>query len=113
MATEVDGLRERWRAMCDRLGVGVRGEATFQQLCGMYSEGRHYHDLRHVRECLDALEKTAALAQRPDAVEAAVWFHDAVYDATRSDNEAMSAELAAECWGNGGRMRHSRPRCGG
>ena len=34
--------------------------------------------------------------RHPDAVVAAAFFHDVVYDATRSDNEAVSARLARE-----------------
>src|SRR5215468_11201043 len=30
-----------------------------------------------------------------DALEAAIWFHDAIYDTRRNDNEEQSAALAA------------------
>jgi predicted metal-dependent HD superfamily phosphohydrolase len=58
--------------------------------------GRHYHDLRHI-EALNALAAACAddIADR-DAVEAAIWFHDAVYDTRREDNEERSAVLAEE-----------------
>jgi predicted metal-dependent HD superfamily phosphohydrolase len=55
---------------------------------------RHYHDLRHV-ETLLRLAQDHALADR-EAVEAAIWFHDAIYDTRRQDNEDQSAELAIE-----------------
>ena len=35
-----------------------------------------------------------ALARQPRAIDAAIWFHDAVCDPQRTDNQALSAELA-------------------
>lgn len=50
---------------------------------------RRYHDRRHLREVLAALP-----ADAPDVVLLAAWYHDAVYDPTRDDNERASAQLA-------------------
>lgn len=55
---------------------------------------RHYHGVRHLEECLARFADVRALAQDADAVEAALWFHDAVHDVHRDDNEARSAALA-------------------
>jgi predicted metal-dependent HD superfamily phosphohydrolase len=67
----------------------------FNQLVAAYSEPqRHYHTLQHLRECLAHFEAAASLAKRPAEVELALWFHDAVYDAQRQDNEERSAEWA-------------------
>jgi len=59
--------------------------------------GRHYHNLAHVEDCLDALSSIDGLsaADRRLLVEA-IWWHDAVYDATKSDNEERSAQLAEQ-----------------
>ena len=65
-------------------------------LIGIYSgPDRHYHDLRHIEALLELAHRHAREITDGEAVEAAIWFHDAVYDTRRSDNEAQSAELAA------------------
>jgi predicted metal-dependent HD superfamily phosphohydrolase len=55
---------------------------------------RHYHGLRHIEALLGLAEKYADAIADPDAFEAAIWFHDAIYDTRRHDNEEKSAELA-------------------
>ncbi len=55
---------------------------------------RKYHTPQHLRECLDLFARHRALAERPGEVAIALWFHDAVYDTVRHDNEAESAAWA-------------------
>ncbi|GLS33127.1 Predicted metal-dependent phosphohydrolase, HD superfamily [Mesorhizobium albiziae] len=57
---------------------------------------RHYHGLAHIEVLLALAKHHRADLADPEAVEAAIWFHDAVYDSTRKDNEEKSAELATE-----------------
>ena len=81
--------------MWPRLGVAVPDAAVFEQLIASYSEPhRKYHTLRHLDECFAKLEELRAEANHPEEVELALWFHDAVYDTRRQDNEAKSAEWA-------------------
>jgi predicted metal-dependent HD superfamily phosphohydrolase len=58
---------------------------------------RHYHNLAHVEDCLDKLARIDDLsaAERGILTEA-IWWHDVVYDPTRSDNEELSAQLAEQ-----------------
>lgn len=71
-------------------------EAVKAGLARRYSApGRHYHDLAHISAMLDLLAGIREELHDPEAVEAAIWFHDAVYDSHASDNEARSADLAA------------------
>jgi len=55
---------------------------------------RHYHGLRHIEALLKLAENHADAIADQEAVEAAIWFHDAIYDPRRKDNEEKSAELA-------------------
>jgi len=55
---------------------------------------RHYHNLAHI-EAMLGLMRMHALSD-PTSIEAAIWFHDAVYDTRRHDNEERSAALATE-----------------
>lgn len=54
---------------------------------------RRYHDTSHLRGILAAVEMLVALADDPDAVRLAAWYHDAVY-AGQPDDEENSAQLA-------------------
>jgi predicted metal-dependent HD superfamily phosphohydrolase len=58
--------------------------------------GRHYHNLRHIEALLSLAAACADDIADHDAVEAAIWFHDVVYDTRRGDNEERSAALAEE-----------------
>lgn len=54
---------------------------------------RHYHDLRHLAQMLDALA-TLSEGRPPVEVALAAWFHDAVYAGVPGLDESASADLA-------------------
>ena len=86
---------EQWRATWRTLGVGDADAGEFASLLARYDEPhRAYHTRRHLEECFGHWDAVRGEAERPGEVELALWFHDAVYDPRRDDNEARSAELA-------------------
>ncbi|MER8692373.1 hypothetical protein NKI77_11780 [Mesorhizobium opportunistum] len=68
------------------------------ELSALYrAEDRYYHNLAHIEAMLALAGDYRGLLGDPQAVEAAIWFHDAIYDSKAKDNEAKSAALA-EKW---------------
>src|SRR5690606_17469536 len=72
-------------------------QGQLDELFAAYAEPpRAYHDINHVRE---VLRHHAGVASGPGWAQAAetwlaVLYHDAIYEAGRSDNEARSARMA-------------------
>jgi predicted metal-dependent HD superfamily phosphohydrolase len=90
-------LRDRLVLLLRRLGAHGDPSALFEQLVAAWSSpGRAYHDLGHLRDTLAALDAAHASDRERVLGEAALWFHDAVYDARSLDNEARSAAWAAD-----------------
>ena len=91
-------LQRDWRDAGLGLGVGLRSRtwiSVFGELLERHSEpNRRYHGVEHIAAVLRGLvELTGDLD--PELVLVA-FFHDAIYDATRIDNEERSAQLAEE-----------------
>jgi predicted metal-dependent HD superfamily phosphohydrolase len=64
-------------------------------LLDRYSEShRAYHGVDHVAACLVAAAKVRKCLQSPISVELALWYHDAIYEPRKADNEERSADLA-------------------
>jgi predicted metal-dependent HD superfamily phosphohydrolase len=86
-----------WQRLWGELGAAQASGGLMNQLVAAWGERhRHYHTLQHLRECLAHFEAASMLARRPAEVELAIWFHDAVYDPMRDDNEARSADWARD-----------------
>lgn len=81
-------MTDRWSIVAATAGAD---ETTIDrigaELTARYGEPhRRYHTLAHIEAILPLVRGTEATL--------AAWFHDAIYDTTRHDNEARSAELA-------------------
>jgi predicted metal-dependent HD superfamily phosphohydrolase len=86
-------VQASWHRAWRGIGAQSEGDALRVALMAAWREPqRRYHTLQHLGECVDLLEQVGALAAHRAEVEVGLWFHDAVYDVQRSDNEARSAE---------------------
>jgi predicted metal-dependent HD superfamily phosphohydrolase len=73
---------------------GIADELA-EELLRLYSqEHRHYHNLRHIEECLHEFGGVSMECSNPITVEMALWYHDIVYEPTATGNERLSANKA-------------------
>jgi predicted metal-dependent HD superfamily phosphohydrolase len=94
-------LQQAWASLAYSLGAPADlGERVRRLLEDRYGEAhRAYHTLDHIAQVLDTVDTLAAAGEPVQdlaAIRLAAWFHDAVYDPRRSDNEFASADLAGE-----------------
>jgi predicted metal-dependent HD superfamily phosphohydrolase len=88
-------MRKRWEEVWQNLDARPIPPEVLEELVKAYSSpNRFYHNLTHIQDCLSQFDRTKSLAAHPVEVELAIWFHDAVYDTRRNDNEQKSAEWA-------------------
>lgn len=88
---------ERFAAVWDRCVASPPSppatEVYAQLAARLGASDRRFHNLQHIAECLKHLDRVAALVRDRDAVELAIWFHDAEYTPGDGSNERRSAEL--------------------
>ncbi len=89
-------LKDRWKEIWQKLGVEVQQTALEELIQAYSSTGRFYHNLAHIVDCISIFDRTKSLAAHPEEVELAIWFHDAIYDTRREDNEQKSAAWAGK-----------------
>ena len=104
-------LHHSWQRAWTGIGAKTSGQDVYEQLLAHYSEPhRHYHTLQHLGECLAMFEPVRGLAEHPGEVELGLWFHDAIYDTQRPDNEERSADWARTALHSAGVARDSADR---
>jgi len=82
-------------AWAELAGDSPTSRTEWAALVAAWSEPhRRYHDLAHLAAVLGLVGELATAAADPAAVRLAAWYHDAVYDPTRPDNEQVSAQRA-------------------
>ncbi len=87
-------LRASFKPIAEALSLRTLDGAFVDEMLAAYEEpNRRYHNANHLLHCITELENTPA--PHDPHVGLALWFHDAVYDPTRNDSEARSANLAA------------------
>ena len=93
-------LRRPWDRAWRQLGLEPPS-GLLEELLQHYGEPhRAYHTLRHLDECFALFDE--ASAEHPGEVLLALWFHDAIYQPKRHDNEEKSADWGTKVLGAAG-----------
>lgn len=88
-------LIDAWRDALPASALSRTAAAAGEELLARWSEPhRRYHTVDHLVAVLHVVDDHAHRAADPNAVRLSAWFHDAVYDPHRMDNEEASALLA-------------------
>lgn len=95
-AKRIGVWQARWSDFMMRIQKRGSGWSyAFNDLVRQYGKPRRrYHTLDHVMACLRELDDVREPTVNAYEVEFALWFHDAIYDTRKEDNEARSAKLA-------------------
>lgn len=89
--------KQRFIHLWNRVASAVdeaQAEAVFDRLQRLYRDDfRVYHNEEHIEFCLKWLDQYRAETESADAIELAIWFHDACYSQESSGHEQRSADL--------------------
>jgi predicted metal-dependent HD superfamily phosphohydrolase len=93
---------KRWSILWSNLGARSEPDVVLEVLLQAYAgPQRAYHTFDHIIDCLARFDLSSLFAQNPLEVEAALWFHDVVYDPRAHDNEERSAAWAGDVLARG------------
>jgi len=83
-----------WESLMSNLGFSASTE-TYNELKLRYQEKhRKYHNVAHIESVLCEFSNSRHIAENPNSIELALWFHDAIYNSFSKSNEKDSADLA-------------------
>lgn len=97
---KTDLLRERWNNFFQPFELKDCVEkkcldSAYEDLVNNYREEyRYYHNLEHICNCFRMLDSVADAVDDQFSIEAAIWFHDVIYNPMCKDNEEQSAIYA-------------------
>jgi len=84
-----------WCRLSKNIASKSKADEIYHRLAFYYLQpGRNYHNLDHISDCLRKFEAVRFLAESPNSIELAIWFHDAIYETWARDNERRSALVA-------------------
>ena len=89
-------VKSEWEALCRRYtsDPALIGQLWDELEKAYTAQNRHYHNLDHIAYMLELAHRYSQERHQFDVLLFAIFYHDIVYKATRSDNEEQSATVA-------------------
>eukprot|EP00475_Leptophrys_vorax_P033070 TRINITY_DN5170_c0_g2_i1.p1 TRINITY_DN5170_c0_g2~~TRINITY_DN5170_c0_g2_i1.p1 ORF type:complete len:349 (+),score=88.48 TRINITY_DN5170_c0_g2_i1:558-1604(+) len=93
-----DFLQAHWQGLCQKLGIDAEvSNKWWRKIKQLYSEPqRYYHTLFHIESLIKQYDQFEGKLGFPEIVQLSIWFHDVVYQPTRTDNEEQSVLVFQE-----------------
>ena len=94
----LEQLRLSWFNLLDKSSAETKlGDEIFTSLINSYCDRtRSYHNLNHIYDILNSLERVKNIAKNINILQFSAWFHDYIYDPQSLENEAKSAVCAVK-----------------
>lgn len=90
-------LKLNWANFLSNAPIYEAKDQEFKFILQNYQEpSREYHNLLHIKEALLDFEEIRTLLKNPLEIQMAIWYHDIIYDSTKSDNEERSGKIGLE-----------------
>lgn len=92
----ISELHSKWHDLALTYGASAtQAELLWKAIETHYSQKhRHYHNLSHISNLLELADSCKQDIVNYNAFQLAIWYHDIIYSATKTDNEAQSALYA-------------------
>jgi len=95
MENILEYVKQKWKQLTAFSKKEELKQQLWEEIVYRYSEQhRHYHNLTHLGFLFTLCDKYLDKIKNPAVVDFAIIYHDIVYDTYRSDNEALSADIA-------------------
>lgn len=93
-----EDLKDRWIKLLRVFEVDSSLVETLWSIIEKKYSHRHrkYHNLRHLQNLFDEMEKLEFALEDPQVFEFSIWYHDLIYQPIRKDNELKSAQMARQ-----------------
>jgi predicted metal-dependent HD superfamily phosphohydrolase len=89
--------QNRWQTLMSAMGLPP-SKLCYDALHAAYSEKRRfYHTVDHIDAMLTHFDGVKDIAERPEELELAIWFHDAIYKPLSKTNE-LNRSLSISIW---------------